>query len=173
MDKLTIAIDPAEDNSASNGVFFTVNASINGEALSEWLDVDEFFQSLNLLDDLVAALYRSRTKTRRAALAPLTKQIPIFNCSCGCFGCGGYSVDVTPTPEALLWESEFAHASQCAQAARREFSLPWSNIRDVAGELLAAIYNVIPQSLSGEVGSAVMSVNLARDFPSFWIAMKP
>jgi len=159
-DHLTITIDPVEE-SPIGGVYFLVRASVNGEPLSDVLDVDEFFKSVAPLDSLVAT---QNKKSSKARLAPITERLPLFNCTCGFFGCGGYYVDVTVTTTALLWESTFIHTS--SQPPRR-FTFSWENIRTVSEAVIYGIINAMSQYPKTEIGSGVMSGDLAKKLPLY------
>ena len=134
------------------------------------LDVDEFFLSLAPLHETVFAKVTktkpSRKKARVTASAA-TQRVPIFNCSCGAFGCGGYYVEVTRTREALIWEGPFVHSSQEAGRTMMRFAFSWDNVQGVASELIAAIASATRQYPDGEVGSGVMSVNLVERLPFY------
>jgi len=159
VDELSVSISPAEPSGFDDGVYFLVTAFVNGEALFDWLDVDEFFKSLHP---------GGGGDPDGEGASTATRPLPIFNCSCGCFGCGGYYVDVTHTPEALVWENTyFTDGADREPFARWCYALPWRNVRDVAGELIAAIYSAQAQSPSGEVRYGSTGVEVTERLPYY------
>jgi hypothetical protein len=162
MDELTVSISPAEPNGFLGGVYFLVTASVNGTPLFDYLDVDEFFKSL----DPESGEGR-RNAPRKGAIGVVTRWLPIFNCDCGVFGCGGYHVDVTLTRDALLWEGASPDPNAIAAGTAVVYSFPWRNVRDVAGELIAAIYTAQAQSPSGEVRYGTTGVEVTERLPYY------
>lgn len=161
MDKLTVQIGPCEDSLFLDGVDFLVTALANGRALPDVLDVDEFFRALKGAGRVSAAGVGVRRRSK--SLPPPARRLPIFNCSCGCFGCGGYYVDVTLTPEALIWENAYTNEGARAEPRDRwRYAFPWHNVREVAGELIAAIYTARAQHPNCEIRYGATGVEVTE-----------
>lgn len=145
MDTLSVSISPYEANLALDGYVFTVTAIVNGRSLPDWLDVDEFFSSLHQ-----------------------SGRLPIFNCSCGCLGCGGYYMDVHAEARSVTWANRYktdgkreAPFDDCFYRFARE------DIRNAAGELLATLYTITGQNPGAEVRSGTTGVDLAERLPYY------
>lgn len=144
MDRLTVSISPYADNSFG-GVVFTVTAVVNGFGLPEWLDVDEFFRAL----------------TRQG-------QLPVFNCSCGVLGCGGYYIDVERTSASWVWRNRYRSDDPRARPhAEYRFEFTWENVREAAGELLATLYTIMAQRPGESVHSSTTGPDLAERLPHY------
>jgi hypothetical protein len=175
MDNLAVNIEPWEQSRVEGGVCCIVQAVVNGTPLPDVLDLDEFFKSLAPLSRLDDDAVRRTVKTRKARKPVTVRCLPIFNCSCGCFGCGGYYVDVTVTADALVWENRYSPFMSAASAeqgigeplARWRYAFDWANVRDVAGELLAAIYTAQAHSPNGEVGYGAFGVEVTARLPVY------
>ena len=146
MDRLDVRISPFRiDESPFGGVVFTVTALVNGRTLPEWLDVDAFFGAL--------------AKDGR---------LPVFNCSCGVLGCGGYFVDVQITPDAWIWTNRYhSEYASAAPFARCRFAFPWENVREVAGRLLATLRTITAGHPGEPVHSATTGPDLAERLPFY------
>ncbi|WP_238650853.1 hypothetical protein [Paenibacillus piscarius] len=55
-------------------------------------------------------------------------QLPMYTCSCGIFGCGGFYVHVSYKDQGVMWETE--------QSAYRKFMFTRENVRCVAQKLI-------------------------------------
>ena len=72
MDQLAVTIAPEEETDYGEPALgLYASAVVNGQELPEVLDIDVFFEALT-------------------GSGPL----PLFTCTCGVFGCGGYYVGV-------------------------------------------------------------------------------
>src|SRR5918911_3209724 len=105
MDQLTVTFAPAEGvgyNEPTLGLY--ASAVVNGQELPEVLDIDVFFEAL-----------------------AGTGVLPLFTCTCGVFGCGGYYIGVARTAEAWIWRNRYApddapnpaHVLRSRRTARR------------------------------------------------------
>ncbi|KWX75903.1 hypothetical protein AMQ84_16240 [Paenibacillus riograndensis] len=96
-------------------VTWKVNLYINGNKLDEdeVFVEDEFFTSL---------------------LCP--GKYPMFTCTCGIFGCGGYYVEVIHGIESLFWLTEQNPFSDRSIKTPNKFSFSWSQIMNFSEELI-------------------------------------
>ncbi len=123
MDQLAVTIAPAEgvgDNEPTLGLYAT--AGVNGQDLPEVLDIDAFFEALT-------------------GSGPL----PLFTCTCGAFGCGGYYIGVAHGEDAWIWRNRYppeddpnpAHVTEVG-----ELRFAWTEVRAVATDLLATLHTL-------------------------------
>jgi hypothetical protein len=161
-DELTVSFSPVEESHFDKGgVLFLVTASVNGTTLPDVLDVDEFFKSLSI--DLLP----TRRSGKRSRL-PSAQRYPLFNCTCGVFGCGGYYVDVIIRTDGLIWENIYATLDKHQEPfARWRYVFSWDNIREISGELIAAIHGAQAQSPSGEVRYGDTGVEVTERLPFY------
>jgi hypothetical protein len=61
---------------------------------------------------------------------------PMFTCTCGIFGCGGYYVEVRHVEETVIWQTEQHPFSDKSIKSSNKFIFPLSNIIDFAEELV-------------------------------------
>jgi hypothetical protein len=83
MDRLVVTIGPAEgvgDNEPTLGLYGA--AVVNGQELPDVHDIDVFFEALTNSGPL-----------------------PLFTCTCGVFGCGGYYIGVAHGADAWIWRN--------------------------------------------------------------------
>lgn len=146
MDRLDVSISPFEDNEAPfGGIVFTVTAAVNGRSLPDWLDVDEFFNALGR-----------------------SGRLPIFNCSCGVLGCGGYFVDVQSAADCWVWANRYSGEwASIKPFDECRFVFPWRNVREAAGLLLAMLYTITAQRPGEPVYSATTGLDLAERLPYY------
>jgi hypothetical protein len=120
MDQLAVTLAPAEgvgDNEPTLGLY--ASAVVNGQDWPEVLDIDVFFLALTG-----------------------TGVLPLFTCTCGVFGCGGYYIGVACTAEAWIWRNRYspddtpnpAHVIDVG-----ELLFAWPRVRPVAADLLATL----------------------------------
>ena len=123
MDQLTVTFAPAEGvgyNEPTLGLY--ASAVVNGQELPEVLDIDVFFEAL-----------------------AGTGVLPLFTCTCGVFGCGGYYIGVVCTAEAWIWRNRYApdDAPNPAHVIEvGELRFAWPEVRSVATDLLATLHTL-------------------------------
>lgn len=69
-------------------------------------------------------------------------EYPMFTCTCGIFGCGGYYVNVSHTSEGILWSTErtpFKEFSELPHLNRTIFHFTWEGIVSVAQQFLSQL----------------------------------
>lgn len=164
LDKLAVEIEPCLEDAMEGGALFLVHVFVNGEALPDVLDVDVFF---NGLDTGHLGRPERRAGKNRHWKNPIWR-MPPFNCSCGVFGCGGYYVDVTVAPNALIWANHYRSMSLREEPVKRwrgEFA--WENVVAVAGEILAGICVAQARSPNGEVRYGTSGVEVTERLPFY------
>jgi hypothetical protein len=120
MDQLVVTIAPGEGagyNEPTLGLY--ASAVVNGRELPDVIDIDVFFEALT-------------------GSGPL----PLFTCTCGVFGCGGYYVGVARDDSAWIWRNRYApddepnlgHVTEVG-----ELRFAWPEVRAVATDLLATL----------------------------------
>jgi hypothetical protein len=123
MDQLAVTLTPAEGagyNEPTLGLYAA--AVVNGQELPEVLDIDVFFGALTG-----------------------TGVLPLFTCTCGVFGCGGYYIGVAHTADAWIWRNRYppddapnpAHVMEVG-----ELRFAWPQVRAVATDLLATLHGL-------------------------------
>jgi hypothetical protein len=55
-------------------------------------------------------------------------KFPLFTCTCGIFGCGGYYVDVIYNQDGVIWLTEQSPFNDKTLSHRNEFRFSWENI---------------------------------------------
>ena len=129
-----------EESPASNyGIGVWVIVTGNKMEFPDILHIDEFFQSLQNLDHHIA---------------------PIFTCTCGSFGCGGYYLDSKPQGKAWVWGNHFDPLTQ--QLIREsQHSILWEDARQVARELVEVLERVQHEYPGAEIFSGTYGLDLA------------
>jgi hypothetical protein len=61
---------------------------------------------------------------------------PMFTCTCGIFGCGGYYVDVVHNNETMIWTTEQSPFTDSTFKDSNRFVFSWSNIIEFTEELI-------------------------------------
>ena len=153
-DEVTVQISPAEQNpDFDRGFSFLVTVLINGKPLPDVLDVDEFFMLLGV----------KRGETQR---------LPLFNCTYGCFGCGGFYVNVTNAAEAVRWEAvpPIPSKKQRPELPSWSYVFSWNAMKTIAEEIFAAFYTAQAQSVqdnNGEVRYGATGVEISEQMPFY------
>lgn len=123
MDQLAVTLAPAEGagyNEPTLGLYAA--AVVDGLELPEVLDSDVFSEALTG-----------------------TGVLPLFTCTCGVFGCGGYYSGVAHTADAWIWRNRYppdaapnpAHVMEVG-----ELGFAWPQVRAVATDLLATLHRL-------------------------------
>lgn len=63
-------------------------------------------------------------------------KFPMFTCTCGIFGCGGYYVDVLHTNTTVTWITEQSPFTNASDESSNVFIFSWSNLLNFAEELI-------------------------------------
>jgi hypothetical protein len=69
---------------------------------------------------------------------------PLFTCTCGIFGCGGYWVDVECSMDAWIWRNGYYPADEDEPEEQSllykfEYRIPWSQVQTAIVEIRDAI----------------------------------
>jgi len=64
---------------------------------------------------------------------------PMFTCTCGIFGCGGYYVDVVHKDKTIIWTTHQSPFEDSAIKSTNRFVFLWSNIIDFSEELIRGL----------------------------------
>ncbi len=123
MDQLTVTIAPEEETGHGEPALgLYVSAVVNGQELPDILDIDVFFDALT-------------------GSGPL----PLFTCTCGVFGCGGYYVGVARGDDAWMWRNRYApddepNPGYVMEVGELRFA--WPEVRAVATALLDTLHTL-------------------------------
>ncbi|MBI5930607.1 MAG: hypothetical protein HY862_14965 [Chloroflexi bacterium] len=71
-------------------------------------------------------------------------RIPLFNCQCGFFGCGGYYVDVECTDEAWILRNRYDPNTEKLQQ-EFEYRISWEQVKQVADTMIAELRTIKQQ----------------------------
>ncbi len=66
-------------------------------------------------------------------------EYPMFTCTCGIFGCGGYYVDVVHDDETLIWTTQQSPFKDRTIKSTNRFIFSWINIIEFTEELIQGL----------------------------------
>ncbi|WP_340007223.1 hypothetical protein MHH52_05815 [Paenibacillus sp. FSL K6-0276] len=78
-------------------------------------------------------------------------EYPMFICTCGIFGCGGYYVDVVHDDETMIWTTQQSPFEDIAIKSTNRFVFSWSNIIDFTEELIQGLEELKSLMISNEL----------------------
>lgn len=147
-------------------VDWRISLYINGNKLheDELFVVEEFFKSL---------------------LNP--GKYPLFTCTCGIFGCGGYYVEIIHEDESVIWLTEQSPIDDRTVKSSNKFVFPWDQIINFSEELiqkfenLKSVMNTNDLDFSFDVERYLGIINRTKERkttnksvgPSRWRSFKP
>lgn len=76
---------------------------------------------------------------------------PLFTCSCGVFGCGGYYVEVIHEAERIIWLTEQSPFSDQTIESSNKFIFSWAQIIEFSRELLQEFEHLKSMMSSNEL----------------------
>lgn len=76
---------------------------------------------------------------------------PMFTCTCGIFGCGGYYVDVVHDNEAMIWTTQQSPYEDKTIKSTNRFVFSWSNIIDFSEKLIQRLEELQSLMISNEL----------------------
>ncbi|GGF69417.1 hypothetical protein GCM10010912_13160 [Paenibacillus albidus] len=76
---------------------------------------------------------------------------PMFTCTCGIFGCGGYYVDVLLNNETVIWTTHQSLFEDKAIKSSNKFVFSWSNIIEFSEELMQRLEELKSTMISHEL----------------------
>ncbi len=120
MDQLAVTIAPEEETGHGEPALgLYASAVVNGQELPHVLDIDVFFEALT-------------------GSGPL----PLFTCTCGVFGCGGYYIGVAYGDNAWIWRNRYApddepNPGHIMEVGELRFA--WPEVRAMAMDLLTTL----------------------------------
>lgn len=86
---------------------------------------------------------------------------PLFTCICGCFGCGGYYVDIECTDDAWIMKNKFHPHNKEVLVEEFEYHFPWARVYMVATQIKDHLLRIIekhPRTLLATGESGVFEV---------------
>jgi hypothetical protein len=76
---------------------------------------------------------------------------PMFTCTCGIFGCGGYFVEAAHNNETMIWTTEQSPFMDRSINSSNIFVFSWSNIIEFTEELIQRLEELKSLMLSNEI----------------------
>jgi hypothetical protein len=78
-------------------------------------------------------------------------EYPMFTCTCGIFGCGGYYVGVAHDNETMIWTTQQSPFEDITLKSTNRFVFSWSNIIDFTEELILGLEELKDLMISNEL----------------------
>lgn len=123
MEPFKLEFEYEESPASNNGIGFFITVWFNDVNMKDILDVDEFFKVIDT-----------------AGISPL------FTCSCGGFGCGGYYVEAIHEKTGIVFKNSYKPLETVAESSiieRFEFTVSWEEIYRMGKQILDLLEEII------------------------------
>ncbi|MBP2654661.1 MAG: hypothetical protein H6Q73_2230 [Firmicutes bacterium] len=138
MECIQMTVNITHEESPAGGISVFVDVYFGERKMQDILDVAVFFQAI--------------VKSGR---------YPLFTCGCGCFGCGGYYVDVECTDKDWILRNKY-HPLEKSLLENFEYHVSWEQVHNVAAQIKGYIMQLIQKNpgtmlMSGTIGEVDLS----------------
>jgi len=147
MDELHVALTHEESPASNDGIGVSATLMLNYAPLPYVLDINQFFEAVVLI-----------------SWSPV--RLPLFTCTCGVFGCGGYYVDVECTTQAWVLRNRY-HPDTEELLEEMEYWLSWRQVHEVADELVTVLRAVHAHRPTAQLTSGAHGQNLVAKMEAY------
>lgn len=136
---LQLTIRYEESPASNNGIGIWVQVAAGEYVFPDILDIDAFFCAI---------------ETGERGL------VPLFTCSCGSFGCGGYYIASEPHADGWVWANHY-HPLEETLIRETRHLVAWADVRRAVGELVATLDEIQHAHPQAELFSGTYGLDLS------------
>ena len=107
-----LSVDIDHEEAPTNGISMYIDVYVDDKIMDDILDIEVFFDAIE--------------KNGR---------YPLFTCTCGCFGCGGYYVDIECTEDAWIMKNKYHPHDERILVEEFEYRFTWTQVCLVATQI--------------------------------------